>query len=358
MAASKSKEGMNLKSTKQELLDAYRDLEAKIEEKNEAELKPERNVQEKKAEETMSAVKDITQEKVLRDIDNLKTETGRLLGQLADKIEAEVKRLGDIQAAIALKDREIKEIYDIDRSAATLAALIEAQNQQKQRFAEEMAEVERRLKQEIEETKARWLQEKEQYQAEQKEKTSAETKRRDREKEEHAYLFQREQQLARDKFADEHARLLAEKTTLEGEIKVMRERAEMDFSEREKAIAEHEHDYELLKTRAETFPGELEKAVAKAIQETSGRLKLDADYRTSLLQKQDEGEKNVLSTRIESLEKTVKDQNEQITKLSRQLESAYQKIQDVAVKALESGVKYSTLTLAPAQGEGKKPVSE
>ena len=139
MAASKSKEGMNLKSTKQELLDAYHDLEAKIEAKNEAELKPERKIQEKKAEETMSAVKDITQEKVLRDIDNLRAETGRLLGQLADKIEAEVKRLGDIQAAIALKDREIKEIYDIDRSAATLAALIEAQNIRRQDFEEEMA---------------------------------------------------------------------------------------------------------------------------------------------------------------------------------------------------------------------------
>lgn len=358
MATPKPKEGLSLKSTKQELLDAYHDLTVKIEEQHTAELKPERKLQEKKAEETMSAVKDVTREKVLKDIDSLKTETGRLLGQLADKIETEVKRLADIQAAIALKDQEIKEIYEIERSAATLAALIEAQNLQKQRFGDDMAQERSRLDQEIEEARARWKQEKEQYQAEQKEKAAVEAKRREREKEEYNYVFQREQQLSRDKFADEKARLQAEQAALEGEIKAMRERAEAELAEREKLITEREREYAQLKARAETYPKELDDAVSAAVKNTEQHLKRETEYGINLMQKQFDGEKNVLNARIESLERTVKDQSDQIVKLSRQLEAAYQKIQDVAVKALEGGGKYTSFASLNTQAEGKKITPE
>jgi len=44
----------------------------------------------------------------------------------------------------------------------------------------------------------------------------------------------------------------------------------------------------------------------------------------------------VLTTRIESLEKSVKDLTEQNTRLARQLEAAYQKVQEIAEKTIES----------------------
>ena len=47
------------------------------------------------------------------------------------------------------------------------------------------------------------------------------------------------------------------------------------------------------------------------------------------------GERNVLTTRVESLEKTVKEQSEQVTKLTQQLEKAYQQVQEIAVKTIE-----------------------
>jgi hypothetical protein len=40
-------------------------------------------------------------------------------------------------------------------------------------------------------------------------------------------------------------------------------------------------------------------------------------------------------TRIDSLEKTAKDQGERITALTTQLEAAYQKVQDIALKTVE-----------------------
>ncbi|MEJ2726875.1 MAG: hypothetical protein P8175_20025 [Deltaproteobacteria bacterium] len=47
-----------------------------------------------------------------------------------------------------------------------------------------------------------------------------------------------------------------------------------------------------------------------------------------------EGEKNVLSSRIESLEKQLKSQDAQIADLSRKHELAYEKVQDIANRAV------------------------
>ena len=43
----------------------------------------------------------------------------------------------------------------------------------------------------------------------------------------------------------------------------------------------------------------------------------------------------MFKSRIDSLEKNVKEQVERITMLSQQLEAAYQKVQDIAIKTVE-----------------------
>jgi hypothetical protein len=73
------------------------------------------------------------------------------------------------------------------------------------------------------------------------------------------------------------------------------------------------------------------------------RLKGEAGSREELLRKEFDGERNVLNTRIESSEKTVKEQGEHIAKLSLQMEKAYQKVQDIAVKAIEGSSNAKSL---------------
>lgn len=52
----------------------------------------------------------------------------------------------------------------------------------------------------------------------------------------------------------------------------------------------------------------------------------------------------MLTTRIESLERTVKEQSGQIANLSGQLEKAYQKVQDIALKSVEGSSNLKSLT--------------
>jgi methyl-accepting chemotaxis protein len=90
-----------------------------------------------------------------------------------------------------------------------------------------------------------------------------------------------------------------------------------------------------LRKKVSAFPKEMETALAKAIKETTERLNLEAKNREELQKREFLGEKNVFTTRVDSLEKMVKEQSEQIAKLTQQLEKAYQQVQDIAVKTIE-----------------------
>jgi len=321
-------EKLSMSNTKQEMLNAYNAILKQLQEKSEAELKPEKKIEEKKAKEVVKIADSLSTEGVVKEISNLKLDIGKILMQISDGMEGEVKKFKGIQEAIELKEKELQELYEIERSAATLAALIEAQNQKRQEFELEMAKTEERLTMEIETIRAEWEKEKKDHEAQVRERDAEEKKRRERERDEIIYAFKREQQLAKDNFEDE-------KLKLEREIQLRKEQMEREVAEREKSIAEREEELNELRKKVGAFPKEMENALQKAVKETTERINLGANNQWELLKREFDGERKVFTTRIESLEKTVKDQSEQITKLSGQLEKAYQKVQDIAVKAVE-----------------------
>ncbi len=319
---------VTMASTKQEMLSAYNALLKELLQKKEAELKPEKKLEEKKRKEALAIADSLSSEGVVQGIGNLKAEIGKMLAQISDKLEEQVNKHKGIQSAIEYREKELEEVYEIERSAATLAALIEAQNQKRLEFESETANRKEGLNREIGMTRAEWEKEEKDHEALTKELDAEEKKRRKREKEEYTYAFEREQHLAKDKFEDE-------KATLEKEINLKKEQMERELAEREKAVAEREEELGELRNKVNAFPKEMESAISKAVKETTERIRAEAKAKEELLQKEFVGERNVLTTRIEAFEKTVKEQGEQIAKVSGQLEQAYQKVQDIAVKTVE-----------------------
>ncbi len=319
---------LTLSNTKQEMLETYQAVLKQLEAQKEAELKPEKKLEEKKAKEVIQVAESLSSEGVAREISTLKIEAGKMLAQISDRLEEEIQKFKAVQNAIALKEKELQELYEIEKSAVALAALIESQNQKRQAFEIEMAEKKEALSQEIEALRAQREQEKKDYEEEIKERDVAEKKRRERDKDDYEYSFKREQKLTKDKFEDE-------KWRLEKEIQIKKEQMESELKEREKIIAEREEELSELRKKVNAFPKELDAALTKVIKETTDRLNLEAKNREELVKKEFIGERNVLTTRIESLEKSVKEQNEQIAKLSQQLEKAYQQVQEIAVKTIE-----------------------
>jgi len=310
------------------MLEAYNAVLKQLEAQREAELKPEKKLEEKKAKEVIQVAESLSSEGVARGISTLKIEAGKMLAQISDRLEEEISKFKAVQSAIAIKEKELQELYEIEKSAMTLAALIESQSQRRQTFELEMAEKKEALSQEIETLRVQRDQEKKEYEEAIKERDTAEKKRRDREKEEYEYGFKREQKLAKDKFEDEKAKL-------ERETQAKKEQMEKELQERAKAIVEQENELNELRKKVSVFSQEMETAISKAIKETAEKLSLEAKNREELQRKEFLGGKNVFTTRIESLEKIVKEQSEQITRLTQQLEKAYQQVQDIAVKTIE-----------------------
>ncbi len=324
------------KNTKQEMLEAYQALTKQLEEKRAAELAPERRLEEKRAEEAVKVAVAVAPDGIDRDIGQLKAEVGKMLADISDKLASESVRFRNVEKAVASKEAELKELYGIEKAAVSLAALIEAQNEKRAAFETEMASERETLQAQIETLRAEWEREKKAHEAELKERDSLEKKARDREREEFGYAFKREQQSIKDKLNDE-------KTTLEKELKLRRETAEKDLTEREKMVTEKERELAELRAKTSAFPKELETALSQAVKELTERLKLEAKNREDLAHKQFEGERNVLTTRNEALERANKDLLAANAKLAQQLEAAYQKVQEIAEKTVEGTSQSRTL---------------
>ena len=196
MDEKKEQKKLTMTNTKQEMLQAYNTLLKELEEKQAGELKPEKKIEEKKNKEAVQVAASLTTEGVGKEIAELKLEIGKTL--TADR--RPVGRGSEPVCRHPQRDqpprkRSSQELYEIEKAAMSLAALIEAQNQKRQEFTAEMEDQERKsLRQDIETTRTAWEKEQEEHDAAVKERDAAEKKRQTREKEEFDYAFKREQQ--------------------------------------------------------------------------------------------------------------------------------------------------------------------
>lgn len=326
---------ISLSSTKKEMIEAFNEVKEKLEEKADAELNPEKKKEEKRIQEVVAAADTLSSQKVVSDINTLKIEIAKMLSSISEKLDTEVDNYQKIMEAIRIKNNELKETYEIEKSAFTLVSLIEANNHKKLAFEIEMNESKEKLEEEMFETRLKWDKEKKDHIEQVKELHVEENKKRSREKEEYIYNFEREKQLAQNTFKDEMAKLESDLILQKEQFEKNIAEKELQLKEREDVIQKHEKEFEQLRKDAQEFQGKLDFAVNKAIEKTTARLKDEAKKQEMLLTKGYEGEKNVLLAKIESLEKAVSEQAKQIITLSQQLEKAYGKVQDIAIKAVD-----------------------
>jgi len=329
-------EKLSMSNTKKEMLQAYSTVVKQLSEKEKNILQPQKITGEKQKTETVKKVETLSTETISRNIDSLKYEIGSLLAKLNSSLDSEVQKYEDIQKAISIKEEELKEIYEIEKSALSLAAFIETQNLKRAEFDDEMAAKKESLIKEIESTRFDWKKEKDEFESIEKEQDEFNKKKRAREKEEYEYGFKREKQLSENKLKDDHQKI-------EKEFNEKMEQLKRELDEREKAVSVSEDKFIDQQKKLDNYQNELSAAVDKAIKDTTDRLNREFSNNEELLLKQFEGEKNVLETKINNFEKNNIEQNKKINELSSRIDEAYQKVQDVAVKAIEGASNLKSL---------------
>jgi hypothetical protein len=99
---------LTLSNTKQEMLDTYQTILKQLEAQKESELRPEKKVEEKKAKEAIQVAESLSSEGIAKEISCLRVETGKILGQISDRLEEEINKFKSVQNAVALKEKELQ----------------------------------------------------------------------------------------------------------------------------------------------------------------------------------------------------------------------------------------------------------
>lgn len=322
------KKPLSLRNTKQDLLEAYEGILKELKQTKATELNPGKQREEKEQSIVIETAKSNSEEAIAQNIGLLKNDISNFLDDIHHKLETSVEKFLSLEKAIKFKEEELKEIYGIEKEANGLAALIETCKARKAEFELEMEEREISFEDEVKSQRDAWIKEKKQHDDAIKERDAEDKKLREREKEDFYYQFNREKQQKTTQLNDELA-------SLEKEIALKKEAADKDFAQREENLNERENELKQLRQKADKFPTELETSIKKSVKEAVEQEQLLAKSRYLLLEKEKEGEQKVYEARLSAMDKTIEEQNNRIISLASQHEVAYQKVQDIAVRAVE-----------------------
>lgn len=327
---------ISMSNTKKELLEAYEEAKEHFESLSKDLLDAEkaRKRLEKKVA-TATADTQAAQDPLNR-LHDLRGTMSRELTELAERFEAEMETYRKIQSAIETKKEELNTIYEVETAASDLAALIDAQRVKKEQFVREIQDQKGEFEAEMEEIRTQWQREKTDRDRRVREQAEAIDKQRQREKEEYEYTFVRDKAQRKNTLDDELQTLEKELTVKRSELETESRNRTAELDTREEAITGREKDMETLQKEVESFPRRNEAAVQKAVDDAAERLTWNFKGDKALMEARFEGERNVLMGKIEALEKMVASQAAQISDLAKKNELAYEKVQDIANRAVTS----------------------
>ena len=346
---------VGMSNTKKEMLAAYQEVKKALAEKQRELLDAKKQKELFQRTATVAAADKAAAEDPVHRIQELKSSIGRELTALAEKFEAETEKYGQLKNAIVEKQADLQRIYEVETAASDLAALLEAQRLKKEDFEMDANNRRETFATEMAETSADWKKQKQSHEQQMKEEELARKRTREREKEEYEYSLKREREQRKNKLEDEMAALKKEISTGRAEFEHQTAVKQSEFDAREQAVAERETHVDELQRQVDGFPQEMEKQLAATVKSTTERLNAEHAANTALFKKEFEGERNVLSSKIEALDTLTNSQTRQIDALTQQQEKAYEKVQDIASKAVASAhtTVYPYTGHPPSQGRGK-----
>jgi hypothetical protein len=319
---------LSTKSTKEEMLKAYNELVNRFQDKSAA--VSERQVEAKKTADSAVVEKasKYTVESIIKGLADLNIYVGKALNDLSRELTAEAEKLAEIRGAIAIETGHLEELHDIQLAADTLALLIKEHAEKKAAFEAERESEENEFNFQIAEKKTDWKKEQEAYAAALKENEARLRKEREREKEEYEYSLA----LARKKEKDGYeAARTAQMKALEEE----RAKQEQELGAREASVKSQEVELADLRAKVAAFPGELAASIERAGKEAASKAEGQQRLEAQLLAKEVDGDRRVAQMKAGALEEVVAKQAAQIEALTRKLDEANAKVEEIAVKAIE-----------------------
>jgi hypothetical protein len=331
----------NSKNTKNEILAAYDELLKKVSDNKTEEPKKLQEAQKQEA--VVKKAESLSNESIIKGIAGLKVDITSALDKLGEKFAEEYKKFDELQQAIQTEKKNLEDLYQLSASTDSLSVMLLAQKEKKEQFEKEMAarktELDEKIKSEKErfdaemaEKRVLWKKEQEILLEKQKEENDKITKTRKREEEDYNYSLQ----LTRKKDADLYEE---KKQKLEKDLTDKKAAFEKAVAERETNLKIAENELAELRKKSETFPTELEKAVALAVKIATEKTETIFKFEKELREKEVEGELKLKEQTILTLNSKIKDIETSLKELSQKTATAETSLKDIAFKAIEHSSK-------------------
>jgi len=334
------------KNTKNEILKMYDEL---LEEKGQFEARAKQLLKEKQAVEK-GAGKIVerghaaaehpavpsTLNGIIRTLSVIQPGFGDAVSELSAKLIAEASKLTKLHRNVEEEKQQLESLHGLQVNDETLVQLIREYIEKSNTFEEEAKQSQEAFEQEMAEKRKTWQKEQEEQARLIKERNEATTKTEQRETAEYKYDLELRRKLDNDQYEQQQKQL---KKALED----FEEAKKKEWAERERYIADQEKEFAELKAKVEKFPKEVETAIKKVQIEGTEMARRQTQVKTDLRTKEVEGQRRVYELKIQSLEDTIKQQQQQMNKLSVQLDAAVKQGQDLAVKAIEGTSNTSSL---------------
>ena len=332
-------EEISIKNTKNEILEAYYEMLEQVKQTKKLNKQEEKAIVDKKA--IVTAATTGSPDEIVKGLATLKLIITKSLKDLEDQLLAENQTLITLQQAIAIQTQELEELYEIKVNANTLAALLLAQKEKSANFEKDIKERITIFEQEIQQKRANWKKEQEEFELVNKEQENLTKKLRTREEED--YIYKRN--LTRTKEQDQY---LEQKQLLEKELIEKRLTLEQEFKLREEKLAASEQELIMLKDAIQTFPAEKQQAILEAETTLSQRLNFKYEYEAKLTQTEMEGERKLYQQTIANLEAKVAKLEAQIGQFTERANQANMQVQDIAIKAIDGASRQRYFQLEKA----------
>lgn len=309
--------GITMKSTKQEIMDAYLEAKKVIDELNNMKDDPVALAKEEKNKEIIASANEISAEGILN--------------------PSIVEKYNNLLKAIDMKKEELRNLYGIEAEANALVAIVNAHKDKLVELEEHYKENEEALKATAKATRAAFDEEVKKLKDDKEKMISSleakyeETKKqleleRKREEEEYLYNLNRLRQKDEDMWNDEKYKREKELSNIEGKITELESKAEYIST---------------LEKMKEDLPNVIENAKAEGYKEG----KADADksnvFEVRALKKENEYQIKILEDKLSRAEMDLSSIREEKVELQNKLDEAYRQMRELAARTVEStgGVK-------------------
>ena len=312
---------ITMKSTKQEIMEAYEEAMKKIAESESGKDDP------------VAAAKAENDKKIIESADTVAE--GSILNPVI------IERYENLKTAIEMKNKELQELYGIETKANSLVAMINAYkdkeielkdkyNAKTKELDDEFTKKELILKDEIaslEKSKEDLINK---IQNESNELTKSLNKKHKREEEEYEYNLKRSRKVENDRWEDETAAREKELTEREAAVKA----DEAELADRTSYIEE-------LEKKVEEIPDLIQDAKDKAFADGKAKADKSNAFEVRALKQQNDYNTQILEDKVDRLYSEVDSLKAEKANLQAKLDDAYAQMRELAAETVKStgGVK-------------------